>query len=453
MTKLEKISPTLIDTFDEATPFGCQRRGWFKYVLKNPEPQNESMAFGEALHAANENFLRAGAEPLVGDVQLSRLFHEGRPWLIKHLKHSGNLSKQAPWVLGVEAPMPEGWSFLGYQVSPRSKCDVVVGGGDVPAIIDWKTTSDIRKYAKTPGQLAKSTQMAMYADAFHRGALDAGGKVRLVHGYYQTKKTLRFEPVEVEIDKVSLDNLLQETIKPLLATIETVYRAPAAREVKPNRAACRLCPHKAICPADKENAIMGIFDKYKSNAAAVTPPDAPASNPAIAAKPVDTVPSDSAPVVDAVKGHRLNVVDVPAALPAPQAETAAEKKARLVREMAEAEAQEAREAAEAKRAAEEAAKALEPRRGRGRPPGAKNKVKDTEERADGVTFTKTTINFGVTMNLGNFNSVRIEAQHTVEYHDGDAQAAFETALRLAQEQVEATAKNFTAGPSVEEKRS
>ena len=44
-------------------------------------------------------------------------------------------------------------------------------------IIDWKTSSDIRRYGKTPADLAKDTQMILYAQAEHADRLT----VKLAH--------------------------------------------------------------------------------------------------------------------------------------------------------------------------------------------------------------------------------------------------------------------------------
>jgi len=461
--ELAQISPSSINAFDESTPFGCERRWWFKYVLKNPEPQQESMQLGEALHKRNEDYLKTGLVTELGMplgnyseehvIKSFHLFEKGRPWLDKNLKNTANPLARASWVRGVEMSLPKGFTVAGVGISPMSKCDVVVDdAGGAPGIVDWKTTSNISKYGKTPGGLASDTQMLLYARAF----FPEGESVRLVHGQYETKGTPKFQVAEVVVSKEAIDKRLREFIVPLVERMKATYRVPAARDVKPNRNACFRCPHKGICPSEKVNPLMGIFDKFKAanpTTAPVVPPDAPASDPALAAKPIEGLAETAALVKSA-----------PAAAPAPKEETKAEKARRL---LAEAEAEEraeaeraAKEAAEKAEAAKKAAEASEPvKRGPGRPPGAKNKPKPgtaSEGMApvavEGRTFTKTTVSFGLTLNLGDYNSARIDVQHTVEYGDGDAEAAFAEAFALAKQQAEEKAaqvlQETKAGPEV-----
>ena len=458
---LESLSPTLLDTFDETTPFGCERRGWFKYVLKNPEPTLDNQMLGLAVHERNEKYLLIGAEYEPGqlpgnygefDQQAYKLFQKGKSF-VDQLKASGRIR-------GVEAQIPEQYRLNNLPLSRRSKCDVVLEDG----ILDWKTTSSIKKYGKTPGELAKNTQMLMYADAF----LPDLSKYVLTHGQYETKGAPKFDTSSVTISRQQLDDRMGTFIVPLVEKVKQIYLVPAARDVKPNRDACWRCPHKGICPSEKVNPLMGVFDKFKKpgSTTEVKPPDAPASDPKLAAKPVE-----GADVPPAAKRRMLIVEEAPKtetkpevkAETKPKEETKAE---RLKRELAEEEAKEAAEkAAEAKRVADEAAAkkaaesekvAEEKRKGPGRPPGSKNKPKQTvtstpddgEEELTGMMFTKTTVSFGATLNMGDFNNVRIDVSHTVEYGDGDVDAAYEAVLAKCKEQVEAEVARLQAGPEV-----
>lgn len=456
---LDSISPSSIVQFDATTPFGCERRWWFKYVLKNREPQDPSMLLGEALHKRNELYLTTGVTHEPGTLEGAwSKEQDAKAHSLFQLGLNALTGLRGLPFLQVEQTMPEGYEVAGLRVSSRSKCDVVTPDG----IIDWKTTSDINKYGKTPGQLATDTQMLIYARAFHPTA----PKVRLTHGQYQTKGRERFQMPSVEVSRQQLDDRYGNVIVPLVEKMKVTYLAPAAKEVKPNRDACWRCPHKGICPPDKENPLMGVFSKFKTEVGNTTPSDAPASDPKKAAAPVEPVASDSPAVTEKVRKMRIideepkTVTTAPAA-PAPTEE---DEEAKLERMLKEAKAKKAaaekavKEAAEkAKREAEEKAKAESEaeaeevddadveqveqvkKRGPGRPPGAKNKA--TLEK-EGARFTKTTVSFGVTMNLGDFNSVRIDCSHTIDYGDGDADAAFALALRKAKEQVEAEAQNI-----------
>lgn len=453
MKALSSISPSSIIAFDKTTPFGCERRWWFKYVLKNPEPQYSSMVLGEALHKRNEVYLMTGEMPEVGKLGFALDYDRQALDLFKLGIRKLDELRKLPF-LKVEQQMPEGFDVAGIKVSAMSKCDVVTGSG----IIDWKTTSDISKWGKTPGQLAKDTQMLIYSKAFHPNAT----KVTLSHGQYQTKGRARFEMPEVVVTRQQVDDHLGNVTMPLVERMKQTYLAPAAKEVEANRAACRRCPHRAICPPDKENPLMGVFSKFQSAVSNVTPPDAPKSDPEKAAKPVEPSVTDALP---AKEPRKMKFIDVPA--PAGEED---DLEAKLERQLAEAkaakaakaaaEAKAAKEAAERAAAEAEAKKAEEAesetqqvdsggatitKRGPGRPPGAKNKATIEKEVQQGRRFTSTTVEFGVTLNLGiNVGAVRIAAKHTIDYGDGDAASAFAEALKLAKAQVETECERVQA---------
>ena len=101
----------------------------------------------------NEEYLKTGKAP-PGHCRADRVVQGG---------------SALPWMPCVRASCPRirhcssrphacGFAVAGVPVSPMSKCDVVTEAG----IIDWKTTSDIEKYGKTPGELATDVQMLIY---------------------------------------------------------------------------------------------------------------------------------------------------------------------------------------------------------------------------------------------------------------------------------------------------
>lgn len=417
---ITSISPTAITAFDETTAFGCQRRWWFKYVAGLKEPTSPEMVDGLAVHAISEHDLLG----LADQPEILFSMSEGeRDWLAR-LTAKGQVFRDEirSEVIGIEAPMPPGFNIAGIPISSMSKCDVVTRE---PGIIDWKTTSSIEKYGKTPGQLRKDTQMVIYARAFHPNE----PKVRLTHGQYETSGTPRFNAASVLVEKNQLDEFYEGTIIPLVEKMKTAARVEAAREMKPNRNACRLCPHRGICPPDKENPLMGIFNKFKATTTEtpaapskpepqILPPDAPASSPELNAKPVEGFENK----------RTLNIVD------------------------------EKPEAAPEKVEVKEEPKVEEPaveKKGPGRPKGSKNKPKEEASInvanlnpvADGsqyAQFSETTVNYGVTMNLGDYNSVRIDVSHTIK-HSGNADEAFTQAINKAKEQVEAEMEKVHAG--------
>lgn len=467
--ELRSVSPSSIDTFDDTTPFGCNRKWWFKYPGGQKDVTSTSQLLGSALGLRNEKYLKGEGSLLVGTefpeeilLKSDGLFARGKPWLDANLMNTRDPTKRASWVLGVEMPVPEGYSVGGVPVSRRSASDVVVATG----IVDWKTTSD-KKWMKTPTQLKKNTQMLMYADAFHRKLLEAGEKVSLTHGYYLTKGAPAFIPVATEITLNELDERLAGHIVPLVGEMKKTYLAPTARDVKPNRQICWNCSYRGICPSDKVNPLMGIFankfSKPSGNEAKVTPPDAPASDPAKAANPVEG--KDIPPEAEK-KQRRMLIVDAAPErkeeTPATEEKTKVESKAdKMRREMeaaiAKAEAEEkaeaeaaAKKAAEAVEAAKAAVKEESEKKGPGRPAGAKNKstlAKEAREALaeNGPVFVSTKGSFGMTINLGvETGAVRFEVTHEVAYYDGDAEGARKMAVAQAKKDVEAEAEAFMA---------
>lgn len=214
---------------------------------------------------------------------------------------------------------------------------------------------------------------------------------------------------------------------------------------------------------------MGMFDKYKAatqsaassspapSPSGVLPPDAPKSDPAQAAKPVEGFQAVPPP-------RKMPIHDVPAPAPAPTPAPAADvddEEAELERKLAAKKAEKAEkarlaaEAAErAKKEAEEKARQeelaraqnvqsaepeVEKKRGPGRPPGAKNKRTLAEEAAAsmGVVFESVTVTRGFTMNMGDFNSARFDVTMTARHGPGDAEAAYEQVLAEVNARVEA----------------
>jgi hypothetical protein len=268
------ISPSSINTFDESTSFGCERRWYYKYVEKRVEPEQPHLQRGVRFHALIEKYLKG---EMTGEAQEGEevgLFLAGQ-----HI-----IDKVKPLVRGVEVQVSGLVADIPLHI--KSKCDVVLADG----ILDWKTSSDIRRYGKTPEQLAVDNQLVIYARCIHP-TLE---HVRLAHGYFQTAKgRSRSELVETVVTKKHLDDHYENVIVPLVAKMKLVSEVGEATSVKPNLNACRKCPHAAYCPQDKkESPVVSFFNRFKQaqqEVAApqpVLPPDAPKSEPALAAEPV-----------------------------------------------------------------------------------------------------------------------------------------------------------------------
>lgn len=318
---ITSISPSSINAFDSRTTFGCERRWWYKYVAKKPEPVMPHLERGVKLHALIEKYLKG--EPIEGG--------EGEEYgLFLAGQHMIDLVK--PKVKQVEAPVSG--LIADVPISSMSKCDVVLTDG----ILDWKTSSDIKRYGKTPETLKVDTQLVIYARVFFPGWFE----VRMAHGYFQTGKgkSTRTELVETTILKSELDDYYENVIVPTVERMKRTSEVVDPKFVPPNLKACRMCPHASYCTQDKEeNPVMSFFKKLhgaqQTPAApppapqpepvrvvegplekpAVLPPDAPKSDPAIAAEPVEgfsPVPPPKVAVTEFKKelGTEVKVVEV-----------------------------------------------------------------------------------------------------------------------------------------------
>lgn len=173
---------------------------------------------------------------------------------------------------------------------------------------------------------------------------------------------------------------------------------------------------------------MSFFSKMKPAAVEaqpqpVLPPDAPKSEPAKAADLVEGFSLVPPP-------RKMKIEDVPPPAPAPEVPSAPA-------------------------ATEPATEA--PKRGRGRPPGAKNKPKEeapTQPKdVGGLVIKSITITKGYTVNVGAFNSVRFDVSMTAEGADcydalkAEVDAALEA--EVVKYQAEVDAKNKVSVPAKE----
>jgi CRISPR/Cas system-associated exonuclease Cas4 (RecB family) len=414
---LKQLSPSSINKFDATQAFGCERRWWFRYVKGLDEPQLSNQFLGESVHALIEARLTKLELGMMVDPEAYGIYLAGEAMIEDVAKRT---------IIGIETPLRD---FKLDGVKVQGYVDVVTSDG----IIDWKTSSDIRRYGKTEADLAVDTQMNIYARAMHPD-LEV---VKLAHGQFQTKGNKRTAFVEVEISQRGLAAHESNVIIPLVQKMKSAASESDVRKLPRNEKSCFNCAYKTHCPSNEGDSIMSFFSKMKSAevvlnttvapkvdvsklppvTAQVLPPDAPASNPTLAAKPVEGF----SPVPPA---RKMTMIDVPEpAITAPATPFAI-----------------------AQAAPPPAAPPVEEiKKKAGRPPGAKNKPKDVEssnlapslprslgvityvpEQTVGVVkFTGLTVSKGFTVNLGSFNNVRFEVAASGE---GNDYAALEAAL-------------------------
>lgn len=414
---LRQLSPSSINKFDSTAAFGCERRWWFRYVKGLDEPQSDNQFLGESLHALIEARLTKQTLGMEIDPEANGIFLAGEAMIEDVAKRK---------ILGVEVPIAD-FKLDGVRVN--GYVDVVTSDG----IIDWKTSSDVRRYGKTEADLARDTQMAIYARAMHPGL----ASVKLAHGQFQTKGNKRTAFVEVEVSQAHLADYENNVIIPLVQKMKSAASESDVRKLPRNEKSCFNCAYKTHCPSPEGESIMSFFSKMKSAPAAsllvgglqnsvtapVLPPDASPSKPELSAKPVEGFEPAPAP-------RKMTMIDVPAptapATPSAIAEAAPPPAAAPVVE--------------------------EPKRKPGRPPGAKNKPKEAlivyaapapASAATSAPLLKSvTVTKGYTVNLGAFNNVRFEVSATAEGSDYEQVEA--SLLSLVEASLEREASKYQA---------
>lgn len=454
MTTVIKTSASAIESFDDSSPFGCQRRWFFKSVLKVPEPPRDNLTLGTNLHSAVENFLIKGA-PGEMTPEVQRLFHAIKAEVIR-VRDEGFIALEHP----IDFMMADDVRIIG-------RIDVLRKNGP----LDWKTSSDVGKYAPTPYKLARSTQMVTYARWQDMVTFDGntiGAPTQVTHVYVQTKGT----PVTQRIDAMMTPTLLTEGVSRVINIAREMKSAlslpntpEGANDLRPDRSKCRgntkmPCPYINICPVEKA-AMSSALDRLKAR--------------------LNTAPMPSAQkaVVDAVKAAPATQAIVPPDAPAPAPvekfmavppPKAPAAKKLVIQEVVEP-AQEVLPASSASAATADASPATTaatteaPKRGPGRPPGAKNKSKAADNlppgstgtggiaeavagiSGDPLTFRTVTVTMTGKLNMGHFQSMDICVSQTADYR-GDPETAFIRVTDVVKKQLDAALESI-AGRTVQ----
>jgi len=142
MKPFVRWSASQVDTYNT-----CNRKWWFNKILGIETPPHPSAVIGTEVHAQLEAYLeeKAPADSL-GPIARTALPFAPKPGTV--------YIEQSIEELGLVAG---GLPALGY-------IDVLDLTGDIPQVLDWKTTSNFR-YAKTEDELLRNVQMSVYARA------------------------------------------------------------------------------------------------------------------------------------------------------------------------------------------------------------------------------------------------------------------------------------------------
>jgi CRISPR/Cas system-associated exonuclease Cas4 (RecB family) len=159
MKAFTRVSASQISTY-----LSCQRQWWWNKVFGLPTTQKPSAALGEAVHASIEAYLENGGT-----------LH---PVAVPARKKLDELRALSPLVEAkMERPLRNGLLFIG-------RIDLMVP--DKALIVDHKTTSNLQ-YAKTEEELQADVQMLAYAYEVH--ARTGAPEITVAHNVLLTRGT------------------------------------------------------------------------------------------------------------------------------------------------------------------------------------------------------------------------------------------------------------------------
>lgn len=235
----------------------CNRRWGWEYLERIRPPAHPSAALGTRVHSLLEAWLKDGVLP-PEDTHEGKIAREGIPHLPPpHVaKVEGSFQVETPggfrWKGFIDAShfmTPDGeWSPPGWHVP-----------GAIPVIVDHKTTSNIKQWAKTEDMLRTDVQSQLYAYRGFELAAEAGCTTDLVAlrwVYYQTARD-KYKSHKVHL-VVHRDHVAEqiEGLDKVASEIRAIESEnPRALDLTPNPRACNDyggCPHRERCALTKE---------------------------------------------------------------------------------------------------------------------------------------------------------------------------------------------------------
>ena len=227
-----RISPTALSTWR-----GCARRWWYEYVAGLRPPSGPAAELGTAVHAAIETYLLGGDWPAGRAAGIARAG-------VRRLEDLR--SQVAAGRAVVEASTPDGLTIGPLPLRGRIDYYCADPGDGVPHVVDFKTTSDVRRRLAEV-ELSTDPQAAIYAWAMAPGA----PVVRVEHLVLATRGTAEAVPVEATLTRAAIEEIVGH------AADDAGQMARAAAEgdgeaVAPTLTACARyggCPHASRCSA------------------------------------------------------------------------------------------------------------------------------------------------------------------------------------------------------------
>lgn len=246
--RLNFLSVSQVETFDATTPYGCERKwGWSKlHGLR--EPQTKAQEVGNEVHEQLQHFESTGQD-LLGPIPRAgkHFVHGPGPGLLVEHEELGAVSV-AGVPFYVRMDLQNSGDYWLDDDGERRALDCV-------EVVDHKTSSDIKAWAKSGRELLKTTQMVVYgAYALRDGT---SPKVRLSHCYYGTRKREALKSSAVATRQEVEDRLGH--VATIVERMKVAAGASSAADLEPDYSKCGRCAHVAICPRPASAQFLAIY--------------------------------------------------------------------------------------------------------------------------------------------------------------------------------------------------
>src|ERR1700690_953855 len=267
----------------------CNRRAGWKYICGYPEPQHPAAALGTRVHKILEDNKRHGLLPDRTTIE-GAIAAEALPYIADYVYE------------GPDGPVQlEGHIFVDGRHKWQGYKDL-----SAPAKIkDYKTSSDPRKWGKTPGELLADPQAILYAEHYYSSAPPDAPEVELEWIYLKSKPPHYAHPVSLTMPRAHAKagfEVLESFADEMQAAEDAAPEGVAEKHKyvltlahDPSR--CREyppagCPYKAHCidiqpfsdpnTAERNNH-MSVLDRLAALTAPAAPPATAEEEAAIAA--------------------------------------------------------------------------------------------------------------------------------------------------------------------------
>jgi len=273
--QLRYVSASAISAFNPRDFGGCNRRWYFEKIEGRKTPDTKATVIGGHEHKHLAHYLKTGEDVLTHITRPGKHFlpHPGSDLIIEQAfgDYKKALETRERVMAGKATPdevakyiiAPHGIPVMGAMDVRHRRGEWVDNDGDVwqeaapsttAEVLDHKTTSSIREYAKQSHVLPKLTQMALYAKAATHVWPDLE-YVRVSHSYFGTRAR-EAQKYTALMSRHAIDTRYEEISSVVLAMTH-VAREPTVDKVEPNLESCsayRGCPHSSYCDRPKGTA-------------------------------------------------------------------------------------------------------------------------------------------------------------------------------------------------------